>query len=143
MQNASSIPTCKMSPWLSGPTLELFIRPVGQTSFLLCSRSRGSLYALFSKAATQGFTVPWDTGRKRKGALMQEKVICINSLASNQLSLLYLEHCLWLLTIFRITKLKAKLVYLAFGAFVPPCYLQASHDLAHKLLSALHFQRND
>lgn len=99
-------------------------------------------FSLF-KAATQDFTVPWDTGRKRKGALIQEKVICIKSLASNQLSLLYLEHCLRLLTIFRITKLKAKLVYLAFGAFVPPCYLQASHDLAHKLLSALHFQRND
>ena len=98
-------------------------------------------FALF-KAATQGFTVAWDTGRKRKGALMQ-KVIRAKSLASNQLSLLYLEYCLWLLTIFRITKLKAKPVYLAFGAFVPPCYLQASHDLAHKLLSALHFQRND
>lgn len=103
------------------------------------------LYIHFSlfKSTTQGFTVTWDTGRRRKGKWIQEKVICIKYLASNQLSLLYLEHCSWLLTIFRITKLKAKLVYLAFGAFVPPCYLQASHDLAHKLLSALHFQGND
>lgn len=74
---------------------------------------------------------------------MQKKIIRIKSLASNQLALLYLEHCLLLLALCAITKLKAKLVYLAFGAFVPPCYLQASHDLAYKLLSALHFQRND
>lgn len=67
----------------------------------------------------------------------------MKSLASNQFSLLFLRHYSLFLTIVRITKLKAKLVCLAFEAFVPPYYLQTSHDLAHKLLSALHFQRSD
>lgn len=46
---------------------------------------RGSLFFPLFKAATGGLNVGWDTGRRRKGTLMKEKVICIKSLASNQL----------------------------------------------------------
>jgi len=100
--------SCSSDHWIKRPSFDVYIEEG------IC------IHCPLFKATTQCMTVAWDTGGKRKGEMMQRKVIYIKTLASNQLSLLYLEHSSWLLTMFRITKLKEKLVYLAFGAFLPP-----------------------